>query len=87
MTRSISPDVVQFRALSPKYPFMLAKLLGLPPIAADAIVLFAAMPSGANAYIFAVQYQRRVKPALGAVALGALLAATTLPVMVWVVAG
>nr|WP_225131634.1 MULTISPECIES: AEC family transporter [unclassified Bradyrhizobium] len=66
---------------------MLAKLLGLPPIAADAIVLFAAMPSGANAYIFAVQYQRRVKPALGAVALGALLAATTLPVMVWVVAG
>ncbi len=58
---------------------MLAKLLNLPPVAAGVIVLFAAMPTGANAYIFAVQYQRLVNPVSGAVALGTLLAAVTLP--------
>ena len=45
------------------------------------------MPTGANAYIFAAQYQRLVNPVSGAVALGTLLAAVTLPVLVMVVAG
>jgi len=44
------------------------------------------VPTCANTYIFAVQYQRRVNPVSGAVALGTLLAAVTLPVVVWVVA-
>jgi len=35
--------------------FVLAKLLALPPVAAGVIALFAAMPTGANAYIFAAQ--------------------------------
>ncbi|TGN86656.1 AEC family transporter [Bradyrhizobium yuanmingense] len=71
----------------PAAAFVLAKLLGLPPVAAGVVVLFAAMPTGANAYIFAVQYQRLVNPVSGAVALGTLLAAATLPVVVWVLAG
>ena len=50
-----------------------------------AIVLSEARPTGANAYIFAVQYQRLVNLVLGAVALGTLLGAGTLPVVVWVV--
>jgi hypothetical protein len=70
----------------PAAAFVLAKLLDLPPLAAGVVVLFAAMPTGANAYIFAVQYQRLVNPVSGAVALGTLLAAVTLPVVVWVVA-
>jgi malonate transporter and related proteins len=70
----------------PAAAFVLAKLLGLPPLAAGVVVLFAAMPTGANAYIFAVQYQRLVNPVSGAVALGTLLAAVTLPVVVIVVA-
>ncbi|WFU41976.1 hypothetical protein QA640_05625 [Bradyrhizobium sp. CB82] len=45
---------------------LLAKLLDLPPLAAGVVVLFAAMPTGANAYIFAVQYQRLVNPVSGA---------------------
>ncbi|MBR0741776.1 AEC family transporter [Bradyrhizobium liaoningense] len=73
-------------AAMPAAAFALAKLLGLPPVAAGVVVLFAAMPTGANAYIFAVQYQRLVNPVSGAVALGTLLAAVTLPVAVWVVA-
>ncbi|WP_257176561.1 MULTISPECIES: hypothetical protein [Bradyrhizobium] len=68
-------------AAMPVAAFVLARLLDLPPIAAGVIVLFAAMPTGANTYIFAVQYQRLVNPVAGAVAL---LAAVTLPVAVWV---
>lgn len=71
---------------TPAAAFVLAKLLDLTPIAAGVVVLFAAMPTGANAYIFAVQYQRLVNPVSGAVALGTLLAAVTLPVVVWMVA-
>lgn len=71
----------------PAVAFVLAKLLNLPPIATGVVVLFAAMPTGANAYIFAVQYQRLVNPVSGAVALGTLLAAVTLPVVVMLVAG
>ncbi|OAF17588.1 AEC family transporter [Bradyrhizobium neotropicale] len=70
----------------PVAAFLLAKLFDLPPLAAGVVVLFAAMPTGANAYIFAVQYQRLVNPVSGAVALGTLLAAVTLPVVV-IVAG
>jgi predicted permease len=66
----------------PAVAWMLAHLLQLPPIVAGVVVLFAAMPTGANAYIFAVQYQRLVNPVSGAVALGTLLAAVTLPLIV-----
>lgn len=71
----------------PAAAFALAKLFNLPPIVTGVVVLFAAMPTGANAYIFAVQYQRLVNPVSGAVALATLLAAVTLPVVVMVVAG
>jgi len=71
----------------PAAAFVLAKLLDLPPVAAGVIVLFAAMPTGANAYIFAAQYQRLVNPVSGAVALGTLLAAATLPAVVVMGAG
>jgi predicted permease len=71
----------------PAAAFVLAQLLALPPVAAGVVVLFAAMPTGANAYIFAAQYQRLVNPVSGAVALGTVLAALTLPVVVTVVAG
>ena len=66
----------------PAVAWMLAHLLQLPPVVAGVIVLFAAMPTGANAYIFAVQYQRLVNPVSGAVALGTMLAAVTLPLIV-----
>ena len=61
--------------------FVLAMILNLPRLAAGVVMLFAAMPTGANAYISAVQYQRLVNPVSGAVALGTQLAAVTLPVV------
>jgi malonate transporter and related proteins len=69
----------------PAVAWVLAHLLQLPPLVAGVVVLFAAMPTGANAYIFAVQYQRLVNPVSGAVALGTMLAAVTLPVIVLLV--
>jgi hypothetical protein len=69
----------------PAIAFAMAKLLNLPPVVTGVVVLFAAMPTGANAYIFAVQYQRLVNPVSGAVALCTLLAAATLPVVVMIV--
>ena len=60
---------------------MLAKRLNLPLLAAGVVVLFAALPTGANAYIFAVQYRRLVNPVSGTVTLATLLAAETLPVV------
>jgi predicted permease len=45
----------------------------LPPVAAGVVVLFASMPTGANAYIFATRYERVVNSTSGAVALGTLL--------------
>lgn len=58
------------------------RLLDLPPTAAGVIILFAAMPAGANAYIFAVQYRRLENPVSGAVALGSVLAAASLPAII-----
>ena len=57
-------------------------VLALPPISAAVVVLFAAMPTGANAYIFSAQYGRLTEAVSGAVALGTVLAAVTLPVIV-----
>lgn len=58
------------------------KVFQLPPVAAGVVVLFAAMPAGANAYIFAMRYQRVVNSASGAVALGTVLAALSAAVLV-----
>jgi malonate transporter and related proteins len=69
----------------PAVAWLLAHLLQLPTIVAGVVVLFAAMPTGANAYIFAVQYRRLVNPVSGAVALGTMLAAVTLPLIVLLV--
>jgi len=72
--------------LMPAFAWLLAYLLKLPPMATAVVVLFAAMPTGANAYIFAAQYQRLVNQVSGAVALATILAAATLPVVILLLA-
>jgi hypothetical protein len=49
----------------PAVAVVFAKLLNLPPLTTGVVVLFAAMPTGANAYIFAAQYQRLVNQSVG----------------------
>jgi len=63
------------------------QVLELPPVAAAVVVLFAAMPTGANAYLFATRYQRVVNSTSGAVALGTVLAAATAAALVSLLVG
>jgi malonate transporter and related proteins len=65
-------------AVMPLIAWGLAKyVLALSPVAIGVTTLFAAMPAGANAYLFANRYGRAANSASGAVALGTLLAAFT----------
>lgn len=57
--------------------FLTREVLNLPPIAAGVIILFAATPTGANAYLFARQHGRAVNSASAAVALGTALSLVT----------
>ncbi len=67
----------------PAFAWLLAvQVFALPPVAAGVAVIFAAMPTGANAYIFAMRYQRVVNSASGAVALGTVMAAFTAAILV-----
>ncbi len=59
------------------------KVLNLPPIAAGVVILFAAMPPGVNAYLFATRYKASVAAVSGAVALGTAIAMITIPLVLW----
>lgn len=60
------------------------KVFGLPPVAAGVVILFAAMPTGANAYLFASRYNRAANSASGAVALSTLLSSVTAAAIIYV---
>ena len=53
------------------------RVLHLAPVPAGVVVIFAAVPTGANAFLFASRHGRAVNSASGAVALGTLFAALT----------
>jgi predicted permease len=57
-------------------------VLELAPVAAAVVILFAAMPTGANAYVFAGKDGRGANSASGAVALGTALAVITASIIV-----
>jgi len=57
-------------------------VFGLEPLSAKVITLLAAMPTGANAFLFATKQGRAVNSASGAVALGTMLAAGTSAVLI-----
>lgn len=70
--------------LMPLICYLLAvKVLALPTLAAGVVVLLSAMPTGANAYLFATRHGRAVNSASGAVALGTVLSAITASVIVY----
>jgi hypothetical protein len=72
----------------PAAGYLLAtKVLGLPTLAASVVVLLTAMPTGANAYLFAVRHDRAVNSASGAVALGTVLSAFTASAIVYALKG
>ena len=57
-------------------------VLHLPKVSAEVVVLMAALPAGANAYLFSVKSGRAMNSASGAVALGTALSAITLAALI-----
>jgi malonate transporter and related proteins len=79
---TLATVVVLKNLFMPAVAAALGLLLALPPAALGVVVLFAAMPAGANAYLFAAKVDRAVHSASGAVAVGTLLAVATVSALV-----
>ncbi|WP_027520596.1 AEC family transporter [Bradyrhizobium sp. Ec3.3] len=85
---SLAVMCVMKLALMPLFAWTLAfPLLHLPPLVGNVIVLFASMPAGANAYLFATQYRQLTNSTSAAVAVGTLLSAVTLPAIIALLLG
>lgn len=70
--------------LMPLLVFLLARFtVTLPPLWIKVAVLFAAMPTGANAFLFAQKNDEAVPAVSGAIAIGTGFAALTASVLLW----
>lgn len=70
--------------LMPVFVFLLVRhVVVLPPMWSKVAVLFAAMPSGANAFLFAQRNDESVPAVSGAIALGTALAAISAAVLLY----
>ena len=67
--------------LFPALVLVTTTLLSVPKVWAAVAVLFAAMPTGANAYLFAVRTERLVNAVSGAIVLTTLIAALTVSLL------
>ena len=56
----------------------------LPPLWTSILLLFAAMPVGANAYLFAIRYDRAVNSVSASIAVSTLLAVMTVAALLYV---
>ena len=61
--------------------------IDLPPVWAKSVILFSALPVGANAYLFASRYDRQVGSVSAAIALSSLIAAGSLTVVLGLLGG
>lgn len=83
-TATLSTVILLKLVLMPVLAALLAaKVFGIGGVALGAIVILAAMPAGANAFIFATKEGRAVNSTSGAVALGSVLAAATTALAIW----
>ena len=62
---------------------MVRYVVALPPLWAQVAVLFAAMPTGANAFLFARRHEEAVPAVSGAIALGTGLAAISASLLLY----
>lgn len=70
--------------LMPLLVWLLAvKAFALPPVWAGVAVLFAACPTGVNAFLLAKQYGRVVNSVAGVIAIGTLLSIGTISLILW----
>jgi malonate transporter len=70
--------------LMPVLVFLMVRyVVSIPPLWAQVAVLFAAMPTGANAFLFSQRNEEAVAAVSGAIALGTALAALTASVLLY----
>lgn len=82
-TATLTTVIALKLVLMPLVAFVLAKqVFGLGGVPLGVIVILAAMPAGANAFLFAAKEGRAVNSASGAVALGSTLAAATSAIVI-----
>jgi hypothetical protein len=74
-------------AVQPFIVFALARVLGLPPIETQAIVLLASLPVGANVYLMAREFGTLGGPVAASLVLSTTLAAVTTPVVLALTGG
>jgi len=74
-------------AVQPLAVFALARLIGLPPLETQAIVLLASMPVGANVYLMAREFGALGGPIAASLVISTALAAVTTPVVLALTAG
>jgi malonate transporter and related proteins len=80
---TLSSILVLKLAVMPAVAWVIAtQIVGLPPVAAAVVTIFAATPTGANAYLFATRNGRVVNSASGAVALGTMLSLATISLLI-----
>lgn len=85
---AVSVVLILKMALFPALAWLAAvHAFGLGPVPAGVVTLFAALPPGANAYIFAEQYRAAVPVVSGAIALGTALAVLSLSLVLWLMGG
>jgi hypothetical protein len=73
-------------ALFPLFAWALAAhVFHLAPRETALVALFAALPTGMNPYLFAAKFNASVAAVSGAIALGVILSAATIPVVLWLV--
>ncbi len=60
------------------------KVIGLTPVEAGVVIIFASVPPGVNAYLFASKYEAAAAPVAGTVAIGTALAMFTSAAILWV---
>jgi len=82
--RGVSVLLVLKMAVFPLVAAVMAfKVFDLPLLAANVVVLFACLPPGANAYLFATRYKASVAPVSGAIGLGTFLALFSVTLVLW----
>lgn len=82
--RGLSVILILKMAVFPLVAAVLAfKVFALTPILAGVVVLFACLPPGANAYLFATRYNASVAPVSGAIATGTVAALFSVSLVLW----
>jgi len=74
-------------AVQPLAVFALARLLALPPLETQAVVMLASLPVGANVYLMAREFGALPGPIAASLLLSTALAAVTTPVVLALTAG